>query len=409
MGSSSINEAVDLLNRIIEAPLEAEANKEEAVKVKELSLLKLGAVLAKHGFAEELGKLIEKAREMIDMFSKAKAARIVRELVDLFLDMEATTGSEVALCQSCIDWARHGNRVFLRQALEARLVALHVDSEQYTSALGIASQLLRELKKIDDKMLLVEVQLMESKAYQKLGNTTKARASLTSAKTTANGIYTPPKLQALLDLQSGILHAEEKDFKTAYSYFYEAFESFDSIENPQAILGLKYMMLCKIMLNSSEDVQSLVTAKLTLKYAGPQVEAMLSIAKASQNRSIADFEKAVQEQKEYIEEDPIVKSHLETLYDTLLEQNLLRIIQPFSKVEVQHVANIIKLPLEVVEKKLSQMILDKTLHGILDQGEGVVIVFEDSSVDLTFTASLETIAGMGKVVDSLYDQAKHLQ
>lgn len=56
---------------------------------------------------------------------------------------------------------------------------------------------------MDDKALLVEVQLIESKTYHALNNFAKARAALTSARTTANGIYCPPKLQADLDEQSG--------------------------------------------------------------------------------------------------------------------------------------------------------------------------------------------------------------
>ncbi len=65
------------------------------------------------------------------------------------------------------------------------------------------SQLLQELKKMDDKALLVELQLQESKTYHALSNLPKARAALTSARTTANAIYCPPKLQAALDMQSG--------------------------------------------------------------------------------------------------------------------------------------------------------------------------------------------------------------
>ena len=70
------------------------------------------------------------------------------------------------LCEACIKWAEDENRVFLRQALQSRLVTVYVDSEQYTAALSIASPLLKELKKIDDKALLVEVGVVSGCGYQ---------------------------------------------------------------------------------------------------------------------------------------------------------------------------------------------------------------------------------------------------
>ncbi|MGH0147249.1 UNVERIFIED_CONTAM: hypothetical protein FKN15_011608 [Acipenser sinensis] len=363
--STDRNASIDILHSIVKR--EIQENDEEAVRVKEQSILELGSLLAKTGQAAELGGLLKYVRPFLNSISKAKAARLVRLLLDLFLDMEAATGQEVQLCLECIEWAKAEKRTFLRQALEARLVSLYFDTKRYQEALHLGSQLLRELKKMDDKALLVEVQLLESKTYHGLSNLPKARAALTSARTTANAIYCPPKLQAALDMQSGIIHAaEEKDWKTAYSYFYEAFEGYDSIDSPRAITALKYMLLCKIMLNSPEDVQALISGKLALRYAGRQTDALKCVAQASKNRSLADFEK------------------------------------------IEHISTLIKLPKADVERKLSQMILDKKFHGILDQGEGVLIIFDEPPVDKTYEAALETIQNMSKVVDSLYNKAKKL-
>lgn len=43
----------------------------------------------------ELGGLIKFVRPFLTLLSKAKAAKMVRTLLDLFLDMEASTGREV--------------------------------------------------------------------------------------------------------------------------------------------------------------------------------------------------------------------------------------------------------------------------------------------------------------------------
>jgi len=54
------------------------------------------------------------------------------------------------------------------------------------------------------------------------------------------------------------------------------------------------------------------------------------------------------------------------------------------------------------------MILDKRFQGILDQGAGHLIIFDDSTEDKTYTSSLGTFENMSKVVDSLYQKANKL-
>jgi 26S proteasome regulatory subunit N6 len=125
----------------------------------------------------------------------------------------------------------------------------YIDSSSHREALALINSLLRELKRLDDKMILTEVHLLESRVNHALSNLPKAKAALTSARTAANSIYCPPLLQAQLDAQSGVLHAEDKDYKTAFSYFFETLEGFSAQNDDRAISALKYMMLCKIMLN----------------------------------------------------------------------------------------------------------------------------------------------------------------
>jgi hypothetical protein len=64
---------------------------------------------------------------------------------------------------------------------------------------------------------------------------------------------------------------------------------------------------------------------------------------------------------------------------------------------------------DTVERKMSQMILDKKLSGILDQGLGALILFDAKPTDLVYQNSLSIIQSVGKVVDNLYVKVKKIQ
>ena len=335
----------------------------------------------------------------------------MRQLLDLFPSTTSTIPLQISTTKSCIEWAISERRSFLRQSLETRLVTLYMTQQSYYDALTLINSLLKELKRLDDKLMLVEVQLLESRVYHALGNQPKSRAALTSARTSAASVYTPPLLQAGLDMQSGMLHAEDRDFNTAFSYFIEALEGYQSLDDSaKTTAALQYMLLCKIMLNASDDVTSLLTSKPALKYSGQSLEAMKAVARAHSNRSLEEYERALANYRHELGSDVFIKRHLVRLYDAMLEQNLVKVIEPFSRVEIAHVAKMVGLDTVQVERKLSQMILDKVIVGVLDQGSGCLIVYDEAERDQGYDAALETIASLSNVVEVLYtNQASLLE
>ncbi|KAM3413684.1 hypothetical protein BST61_g10377 [Cercospora zeina] len=384
---------------------------DKALRDFENALTALGELYRDHQRTQDLVSLIEQTRSVLTSFARAKTAKLVRQLLDLLAAIPKTTDTQITVTKSSIDWAVSQKQGFLRQSLEVRLVNLYMQTQAYYDALTLINNLLKELKRLDDKLVLVEVQLLESKVYHALGNIPKGRAALTSARTSAASVYTPPLLQAGLDMQSGQLHAEDGDFNTAFSYFIEAMEGYHGLDDAiKATAALQYMLLCKIMLNLKDDVDALMTSKHAIKYAGKNLDAMKAVARAHNNRSLEEYEQALHSYRYELGSDRFIASHLRRLYDSMLEQNLIKVIEPFSRVEITHVAKMVGLDVGQVERKLAQMILDRVIIGIVDQGQGVLEIFEEAERDKGYDAALDTIGKLGNVVDVLYaNQASLLE
>ena len=379
----------------------------DAMKAKEHAIEELGNAYASRDDARGFQTLFAELRPLLANAPKAKVAKIVRALlIDAMAKIKGHDALQVELCREHVEWARSEKRTFLRHRVELRLATLHLTMRDYPEALKVVGSLSREVKKLDDKLLLVDIHLLESRIHYALRNLPKSKASLTAARTNANAIYVPPSVQCQIDSQSGILHADEKDYKTAYSYFFEAFEQLNSLDDkPAAVTALKYMLMCKIMCGQAEDVAVLISSKGGLQHQGEALDAMKAVSEAYKARSLKGLQQILNAYSAHLGDDPIIAAHLGSLQDSLMEQNLKRIIEPFSRVEIAHVAALIELPLADVEMKLSQMILDRKFEGILDQGSGCLVVFDDPKAETMYKAAIDTVANMERVVGSLMSKS----
>eukprot|EP00796_Vickermania_ingenoplastis_P006245 gene6245-4494_t len=406
--------------------LDVEEDEIEAIQAKEVAVFQFMKLLLLDKDGERLIKLLQHdVRPLFSLLPKVKATKIMRTLFDAIVECRVPLDRQEMVCRESIQWAAKEKRTFLRHRLELRLVEMvfqrrHQNkpgatvgspltpsptsqgptSVPSTSALREAMHLvqnaLRELRGLDDRGLLLEAHLLESQIYHASRNLPKARAALVGARTTASSIYCSPLSQAQIDLQSGLLHMEEKDYRTAFSYLFEAFEGFHALGD-QAIparQSLRYLVLSRIFSGTQEDVNALLSSSHILAYNGPELKALRAIAEAyfksdthmfntilqqEEQRSAATSPSSVAEGSCSVLQDEVVLRQLTDMYDALMERHLLKLILPYHRVQIQYLADLLGQDRNDVELRISQLILDQKIHGIVDQELHCLCVFEDAA------------------------------
>ena len=218
-----------------------------------------------------------------------------------------------------------------------------------------------------------------------------------------------PLLTADIDLVSGILYSQDKDFKTAYSYFYEAFECLNALNDPRAVKAFKYMILCKIMRNAKDEITQLLNGKYGLKYGSePQVLTVKAVSNANSKESIVALRDVIQNHPD-IQQNEVLNTHIRSLYDNLLEKNLFKVIESYTKVELSHISKKIKLDEITVERKLAEMILDKKIQGTLDQAHHCLILYHDLPCDDLYPNSEKLMGNLDTVIDKLFERSLQLK
>ncbi|KAH9411160.1 putative PCI domain-containing protein [Ordospora pajunii] len=354
------------------------ASKNTTLEEKESAVLEaLNAYVSRRDY-DSVANAIIGLKGMWQDLTTARVTKIIKAFFETIPYCEESFEAILNLLEALIAWADDEGKKMLKLDLQCKRIYALLKTGKYTDTLDQVGEVMHELKKYDDKVNLITLHVYESKALYELKNISKSRACLTSARVLAVSAYCPSHLQAQIDLLSGMYICDERNYGVASSYFVEALEGFALGKlDTEACIALRYLILSKIMANKCDEVAVVLRNKSTMKYLDDRVvKTLLNISGACRDRDLKMYSDVLVANSDVIGLDAFIYAHMQYLYDALLEKNIVKIVEPYSVVRIEFIARMLCFDVDVIEKKLRKMILDKVVCGTLDHINQSLIMHE---------------------------------
>jgi len=131
---------------------------EQTIKLKEQIIQKLTEFYLKHN-VKQLLPFVTSASKVLGDFPKARQGKILKSVLDLTIAQDSLMAVE--LCAYLIGWCTEEKRSYLRYRVQLRLAVLQLELSRFRDALDGVLGVMEEVRKADDKMLLVEIELVD--------------------------------------------------------------------------------------------------------------------------------------------------------------------------------------------------------------------------------------------------------
>ncbi len=359
--------------------------KEKSNEEKEKTVLNKANTFISHNDYHGLYNLVSSLQhsEWPDL-STARYTKIIR---NIFENIEIKPESSQGILEFIKQLISKESRDLIKLDLKCKLVHVFLMTGLYKECLDLIKELIPLLKKYDSRINLIKIYLYESKANYELCNFPHAKSSLTAARALAVSSATSQSLQAEIDLLNGMYLTDEKCYETAINYFLEV------LTNSKDINGLRYIILCKILSDSINDINGYlekISRKIKFDFSSDLVvKLLLDVCKAVMERDVDKYRKILNKNDSVL--DLFLIKHLQNNYDNLLEKNILKIIEPYSNIKIQFISEQLGFDQDFVEEKLRFMILNNTINGILDHSTQCLCVFSFNGSCFDETGKIHSI------------------